>query len=186
MVGGSCMQDAVCSVCGYTVKAAGHQYVDGVCTVCGKTIRQAQQEEATRMTTSLSTKAETTLPELNVDILTQYSETIRMHLQKAHDDADASITAPAEQGRELALSATDSLRQAQTVIEEAIQVCRNDTRLKAAADSMSAVGAAIKKSAAVTSFYDSTFLKSITTIRADSTKALDALKKYDQEIKKLS
>ena len=48
------------------------------------------------------------------------------------------------------------------------------------------LGNAIKKSAAVQSFYDSTFIKSVTTIRADSTKGLDALKAYEKAIQNLS
>lgn len=186
MTGGSCTTDAVCSVCGYTEKAKGHQYVDGVCTVCGKTTFQAQQDDATRTTTAESTEVETTLPEIDVDQLNAFAGSIRTLLQTAHDSADASISASAEEGRALALSATDSLREAQALIEEAAAYCKTDARLKPAGDSLSAVGKAIQSSAAVKSFYDSTFIKTVTTIRADSTKALNALAAYEKEIKKFS
>ncbi len=185
MTGGGCTEDAVCSVCGYTEKAKGHIYVDGVCTVCGKTVRQAQQEDATRTTTANTTEVETTLPEIDTETLTRFGETIRAYLQSAHDKADTSISAPSEEGRALALEATDDLRAAQTQIEEAIAFCKSDARLKPASEALTAVGKAIQKSAAVQSFYDSTFIKSITTIRADSTKGLTALQSYEKTIQKL-
>ena len=189
MTGGSCTQDAVCSVCGYTEKAKGHQYVDGVCTVCGKTEPPAQNEDATRPSTTVSvssTEVETTMPPIDIAALTQYGEAIRAHLQAAHDDADASISASAEEGRALAQSATENLRAAQTQIDEAFAMCKADARLKAASDALNAVSSAIRKSAAVTTFYDATFLKTVTTIRADSTKGLDALKTYEKAVQKLS
>lgn len=186
MVGGSCTEDAVCSVCGYTEKAKGHNYVDGVCTVCGKTMMQAQQEDATRTTTALATEIETTLPELDTDALTQYGASIRTLLQSAHDKADDSITESAETGRALALESTEDLRAAQTQIEEAIAFCRSDTRLKTAADALTAVAKTIQQSAKVNSFYDSTFLKTITTIRGDCTKALNQLSAYDKAIQNLA
>ncbi len=187
MTGGSCTQDAVCSVCGYTEKAKGHQYENGVCTVCGKTTVQAQQEEATRTTVPVSaTEVESTLPAIDVDSLTMYAETIRTLLQTAHDEADASISAEAEKGRELALSSTENLREAQKQIEEAAALCKDDSRLKAASDALSSVSKAIEKSAAVKSFYDSSFLNSVKTIRADCTNGLEALKSFEKEIRKLS
>lgn len=186
MTGGGCTVDAVCSVCGYTEKAKGHNYVEGVCTVCGKTQFEAQQEEATRTTATVTTEVETTLPAIDTQTLTQYAEAIRGFLLTAHDEADASISVHAEEGRGLALSATENLRSAQAQIDEAITFCKSDARLKAASDALTAVGNAIRKSAAVTSFYDDTFIKSVTTIRADSTKGLDALKAYDKAIEKLS
>ena len=186
MTEGSCTEDSVCTVCGYTVKAEGHKFVEGICTVCGKSTYQAQKDEATRTTTAASTEVETTLPALNKTQLLQYGETIRTHLQKAHDDADASIPVSMEEGVVLATSATESLREAQAVINEAIAYCKNDPRLKAASDALAAAGSAIKKSASVTSFYDSTFIKSVTTIRADSTKGLESLNAYDKAIQKLS
>ena len=186
MTGGSCTEDAVCSVCGYVEKAKGHNYVDGVCTVCGKTAEDVRREDATRTTTALVTEVETTLPEIDVAALTQYGETIRTYLQTAHDEADASISASAEEGKTLATSATENLRAAGSQIDEAILLCKSDKRLKPALDALNAVGNAIKKSAAVQSFYDSTFIKSVTTIRADSTKGLDALKAYEKAIQNLS
>ena len=172
------MEDAVCSVCGYTEKAKGHQYVDGVCTVCGKSTFQAQQEDATRTTTSVVSEVESTLPRLDPTPFTKYGETIRSLIQTAHDEADDSIFAPREDGVSLAQSSTENLRAAQAQIDEAIALCKTDDRLSAVSTALTAVAKAIKESASVKEFYDDTFLNRMTAVRSDCTKGLEAMKPY--------
>lgn len=186
MTGGGCSEDAVCSVCGYTEKAKGHNYVDGVCTVCGKTMVQAQHDDAMRTTTAVTTEVETTLPPVNTEPLKKYSETIRTLLQTAHDEADAAIKLTGDESRENAASATENLREAHAQIDEAVALCKTDARLKDAADALETVKKTTRRSAAVQTFYDSTYLETITNVRADCTDGLKALKKFDAAIEKLS
>ena len=184
MKGGSCTEDAVCTVCGYTEKAKGHQYVDGVCSVCGKTRQQAAREDETRATQPVS-ETETTMPVLDLEPLQQSAASIRAHLQAAHDDADAAISANSEEGRALAQSAVEYLAHALELTDELDALSKADPRLRSVSDALSGVRKAIKKSAAISSFYDSTFLKTVTTIRADSTSGLNALSAVENNLKKL-
>ena len=185
MQGGSCTEDAVCSVCGFTEKAQGHQYVDGVCSVCGKSRLQAAREDETR-TTQPASETETTLPALDLEPLNQAAASMRAYLQSAHDDADASISAGGDEGRALAQSAVENLKKALSLAEELESLAKTDARLRAVSDATAGVRTAIKKSAAVSAFYDSTFLKTVTTIRADSTSGLNALSAVEKAIKNLS
>lgn len=175
---GSCTQDAVCSVCGYTEKAKGHQFQNGVCTVCGKTLTQASSEDATRTTTAAVTQTETTQPPLDLTALQAYGDTLQTLLQQAHDEADNAIGASGDERKTLAVSAVGHLAQAVDTVEEAAALCNADARTKALADKLTAVKKAIQNSATLQNFYDSSFINTMVTVRADSTAGLNALKAY--------
>lgn len=182
---GSCTQDAVCSVCKYTEKAKGHQFNNGVCTVCGKTLTQASQDDAARATTAVVTETETTAPPLDLDALQSYADTLEALLNQAHEEADDAIDAPAETQKTLAASAVGHLAQAVEVINDAIAHCGEDARTKTLSEKLTAVKNAIRKSAAIQNFYDSSFLQTMITVRADSTAGLDALKAYKTALRSL-
>ena len=185
MSAGSCTEDSVCSVCGYTVKAKGHQFVDTVCSVCGKTMFEAQQAEAARSTTLPSTEPESTLPAIDKTKLKQYGTSIREYLQTAHDEVDDAITKPGVEGRELALHATEELRKAQALIDEAKEFCKSDARLKQLSDTLSSAEQAIRTSASLTADDDLSSLNRLTKMRADCTAGLEAVQSYEKAIDKL-
>ena len=183
---GSCTEASVCSVCGYTEKAKGHQFENGVCTVCGKTTIQASQDAASTTGTTAVTEVETTAVPLDIAALQGYAETLETLLNQAHDEADDAIDAPAETRQTIARSAVAHLSQAMQILDEATAKCNEDARTKPLAEKLTAIQKAIRKSAAIQNFYDSSFTNTMVTVRADSTAGLNALKAYKIALNSIS
>ncbi|MBQ7543233.1 MAG: hypothetical protein IJT44_13180 [Clostridia bacterium] len=187
MTGGSCMTDAVCSVCGYTVKANGHQYDEnGICTVCKKSKQQAQKDDLTQVSeTANETVTETTTAALELEPLLEYVTSVREHLQSAHDESDAAMSTQGDEGQALARSSVDHLAKALEISEEAIALCKTDARLKSVSDAFSDLSRTIRNSASIQNFYPNTYIRTLMTIRSDSTNGLEAAARAEKAIGKL-
>ena len=182
MTKGSCTEDAVCTVCGYTEKAKGHTFENGVCTVCGKTTGQAQADDATRTTVLPTTEIETTQEPVDIELLESYGTRLAALLEQAHTDADDAIGLAGEESRKRGQAAVDGLRSCMELTDEAIEYCSGDARLKSAAEKLTAIQNAIRKSAGIQSFSDAEFIKTMVTVRADCTAGSKACTAYQNTL----
>ena len=185
MTEGSCTQDSVCTVCGYTVKAKGHMFEDGVCTVCGLTVAEASRADASvQASLAAESETQTTEPPIDADTLLRYADTMEALLQDVHDAADDSISKTADERAQILTQAVAHLQTVLDTVGEAEQFCASDARLNSVKKTLEPIRKAIRSDATIRSFGGDS-VKTAVTVRADATTALKALAAYRKAVSAL-